>query len=149
MPTQGAEPAPFSEPAWYHCRRFSRARLQWGRGIDAAELPGARPEGYGDLVLQWGRGIDAAELKGTEKEKEKGVVDRRLVGLLDPERSFINYGAKRQIVGTGGKPGGTTKLIWFSPAFLRERVRRRSRWRHGRPREPAADSRDNRAATTA
>ncbi len=36
--------------------------LQWGRGIDAAEMAAGLTGGTRAITLQWGRGIDAAEM---------------------------------------------------------------------------------------
>ncbi len=43
--------------------RFLIAGLQWGRGVEAAEMQRSRPARRISRSLQWGRGVEAAEIR--------------------------------------------------------------------------------------
>ena len=63
-PAAGASMGPrhFSRGIRKRSRRYRwRGRLQWGRGISAAESLARMKSPYALLMLQWGRGISAAE----------------------------------------------------------------------------------------
>ncbi len=50
---------------------FPAAQLQWGRGLAAAEMSLLRTSPLATTWLQWGRGLAAAEIRRKEKEEEE------------------------------------------------------------------------------
>ncbi len=60
--------------------QFAIELLQWGRGVEAAEIRGPRTVEFHGWRLQWGRGVEAAEIRPSQP------ADRRDDASMGPRR---------------------------------------------------------------